>query len=131
MAAPLAALAPVALNVASKVAGKVADALSSSTSGAKGLEEKLAALDPKARGKIEKTATDFEAVFLENMLGQIFASTGTEGPLGQNGTGGDAYKSMLVNEYARTITKSGGVGIANSVMAEMIRIQERAAGGGA
>ncbi len=129
MAAPLAALAPLALNVATKVAGKVADAVTSSASGTRSTEDRLAALDLRTRAKIEKTSTDFEAVFLENMLGQIFASTGSEGPLGQNGTGGDAYKSMLVNEYARTITKSGGVGIANSVMSEMIRIQERAAGG--
>ena len=83
------------------------------------------ALDPKA-AKVRKTADDFEAMFLEQTLERVFSSTGTEGPLGGNGTGGAVYRSMLVKEYAGGIVKSGGVGIASQIYREMLKIQEGA-----
>jgi Rod binding domain-containing protein len=81
------------------------------------------ALDPSAK-KALKTAQDFEAMFLEQTLDRVFASSGTEGPLGDNGTGGAVYRSMLVKEYAGSIVKSGGVGIASQIYGEMLKLQE-------
>lgn len=132
MTLPLLAL-PSAVNLAQRVAGKAIDLIgnkaSSATSNAasklpQALQEKLAKLDEKTRQKIEKTASDFETLFLETSLNQITATTGDTGPLGENGTGGDTYRTMLTNGYAKSITKSGGVGIANNVMAQMIKMQE-------
>jgi flagellar protein FlgJ len=82
------------------------------------------ALDPAAKKKALKTAQDFEAMFLEQALDRVFASSGTEGPLGDNGTGGAVYRSMLVKEYAGGIVKSGGVGIASQIYREMLKLQE-------
>ena len=76
--------------------------------------------DPKAR----KTAQDFETMFLEQTLERLLASDETEGPLGGNGTGGGVYRSMLAKEYAGSIAKSGGVGIADQVYSEILKIQE-------
>ena len=84
----------------------------------------LAPGDAKAR----KTARDFEAMFLEQMLERVFASTGEEGPLGENGSGGGIYRSMLVKEYAGGITKAGGLGIADSIYRELMQLQEGARG---
>jgi peptidoglycan hydrolase FlgJ len=81
------------------------------------------ALDPKA-AKVRKTADDFEAMFLEQTLDRMFASIGDDGPLGENGTGGPVYRSMLVKEYAGNMVRSGGVGIGDQVFREMMRIQE-------
>lgn len=79
-----------------------------------------AAPDPKAK----KTAEDFEAMFLEQSLDRMFSSIGEDGPMGENGTGGPVYRSMLVKEYAGNIVKSGGVGIAAQVYQEILRLQE-------
>ena len=76
--------------------------------------------DPKAK----KTAEDFEAMFLEQSLDRMFSSIGEDGPMGENGTGGPIYRSMLVKEYAGNIVKSGGVGIAAQVYQEILRLQE-------
>jgi hypothetical protein len=65
-------------------------------------------------------------MFLEQTLERVFSSTGTEGPLGDNGTGGAVYRSMLVKEYAGGIVKSGGVGIASQIYREMLKLQEGA-----
>ena len=74
--------------------------------------------------KAKKTAQEFETMFLEQTLERVFASSGTEGPLGDNGTGGAVYRSMLVKEYAGGIVTSGGVGIASQIHRELLKLQE-------
>ena len=63
-------------------------------------------------------------MFLEQTLDRMFSSVGEEGPLGNNGVGGDVYRSMLVKEYAGTIVKSGGIGLGDQVFREIMRLQE-------
>ena len=75
----------------------------------------------QAEHKARKTAQDFETMFLEQTLERMFRRTATDGPLGDNGTGGEVYRSMLVKEYAGNIVKSGGVGIADQVYREIMR----------
>ena len=74
--------------------------------------------------KARQTAQEFETMFLEHTLDRMFQSDGAEGPLGDNGMGGDVYRSMLTKEYAGTIAKSGGVGIADQIYREIIKLQE-------
>ncbi len=86
-----------------------------------------ATMDPTkaaASAKARKTADDFEKMFLEDSLEKLNQSAGTEGPLGENGTGGGVWRSMMTKEYANAIVKSGGVGISNQVYSEMMRMQE-------
>lgn len=70
-----------------------------------------------------RAAEEFEAVFLSQMLGHMFAGVDTNGPFG-GGHAEGVYRSMMVNEYGRMISKSGGIGLADQVMAEILRIQE-------
>jgi Rod binding domain-containing protein len=110
MAAPLAGLAAGA-------AGKLAAGTADHVAGA------LASKNP-TEAKARKTAQDFESMFLEQTLERLFASGGPEGPLGDNGMGGEVYRSMLVKEYAGSMVKSGGVGIADQVYREILKMQE-------
>ncbi len=110
MAAPLAALGVTAgAKLAKSVIGQMASTL-----------------DPKTQteAKARKTAQEFESMFLEQTLDRLFASGGPEGPLGDNGMGGEVYRSMLVKEYAGNIARSGGVGIADQVYREILKMQE-------
>ncbi len=75
--------------------------------------------------KTKKTADDFETMFLENMMSQVFPQESQEGPLGENGTGGGVYRGMLVNEYAKSVAKSGGIGISDTIYRQMLQMQER------
>ncbi len=83
------------------------------------------ALDP-AKAKAKKQADDFETMFLEQVTQQLTASTGTEGPLGENGLGGDIFKSQLTQQYAKQIQKSGGLGLSDIIMRDLLRVQEQA-----
>lgn len=79
---------------------------------------------PLAHEKARKTSREFEAMFLEQMLERVMPSGDEEGPLGGNGAGGAVYRSMLVKEYAGQMAKSGGVGVADAVFRDLLRLQE-------
>lgn len=81
------------------------------------------------KAKAKKTADDFETVFLENFTQSIMNSSGTEGPLGENGTGGDVYRSMLTQEYARQLQKAGGIGLSDQILRDLIQVQAKASAG--
>ncbi len=81
---------------------------------------------PVANGNIDqmrKTAQDFEATFLSQMLQPMFANLGAEKPFG-GGSGEDMWRSMQVEEYGKAIAQKGGIGIADSVFREMLKLQE-------
>lgn len=86
------------------------------------------ALDP-AKAKAKKQADDFETMFLEQVTQQLTAAPqGSEGPLGENGIGGDIYKSQLTQEYAKQIQKAGGIGLSDSILRDLLRVQEQSSG---
>lgn len=81
-------------------------------------------LDP---AKVKKTAEEFETVFLEQMFNHMFNTVGVDGVTG-GGMGEESTRSMLVNAYAKNITKAGGIGLAPAIASEIIKIQEKANG---
>ena len=74
------------------------------------------------RGQIEKTAKDFEASFLSVMLGQMFKDVGAEAPF-SGGHGEAAFKSFLGDAMAKQMVQHGGVGLADRVTQEMLKLQ--------
>ena len=74
------------------------------------------------RGQIEKTARDFEASFLSVMLGQMFKDVGAEAPF-NGGHGEAAFKSFMSDAMAKQMVRSGGVGLADTVGKEMLKLQ--------
>ena len=70
-----------------------------------------------------KVAEDFEAVFLGQMLQPLFQNLGAEKPFG-GGSSEKMWRSMQVDEYGKAITKAGGIGIADAVFKEILKMQE-------
>jgi peptidoglycan hydrolase FlgJ len=73
------------------------------------------------RGQIKKTAQDFEASFLSVMLGEMFKGV-DEGEFG-GGQGAQMMRSFLTDAMGKSMAKAGGVGLAASVQAEMLKMQ--------
>ena len=81
---------------------------------------------PTAHGdvqQIRKVAEDFEAVFLSQMLKPMFANLGAEKPFG-GGSGEDMWRSLQVDEFGKAISRKGGIGIADNIFREMLKLQE-------
>ena len=72
-----------------------------------------------------QAAEDFEAVFISQMLSPMFESLQDDGYFG-GGPGEDIYRSMLVEQYGKSIARAGGFGLSDSVNREILRLQEAA-----
>ena len=75
-------------------------------------------LAAKTRGAAE----DFEAVFINTMFQQMFSGVG-QGPF-NGGPGANVWRSFLTDEYAKSFTKAGGIGIADQVHRTLLAQQE-------
>lgn len=85
----------------------------------------LADLNITANTNGQAAAQDFEAFFLSQMVSYMMAGVETD-PVFGGGPGETMFRSMLSQEYGKTLAQNGGVGIADSVMREILQIQEQA-----
>ena len=81
----------------------------------------------RSAAAIERTAKDFEAVFLTEMLRPMFSESTAEAPFG-GGIGEDIWRSMQVDEFGKALAARGGIGLADAVAREMLHLQEHASG---
>ena len=79
----------------------------------------------KSPEMIDKAAKEFESFFLSQMLDQISSGISSEGLFG-GGHAEKVFRGLLNQEYGKSIAQSGGVGIADMVKVEMLRMQEQA-----
>ncbi|GAA0773504.1 chemotaxis protein [Roseibium denhamense] len=80
-------------------------------------------VDRTSKEAVKVASKEFEAVFLNNMLQNMFTGLQEGGTWG-NGHGSDAWQSLLIDEYARSISDAGGIGLAESVERELLALQE-------
>ena len=79
----------------------------------------------KNAAQARKTAEEFEAMFLTEMVEHMFAGISTDGPFG-GGHGEKMFRSMLSQEYAKVMSGRGGIGIAEMVQKQILMMQEEA-----
>jgi Rod binding domain-containing protein len=72
--------------------------------------------------KMRSTAQDFEAMFLNSMFQQMFSGVGQGAFTG--GQAANVWRSFLTDEYSKSFSKSGGVGIADHVYGSLLAQQE-------
>ena len=72
--------------------------------------------------KAEEAAQEFEAVFIAEMMKPMFEGISTEAPFG-GGKGEEVFRSLLLQEYGKVISQTGGLGIADTVKEQMIQLQ--------
>ncbi|HYD97784.1 MAG TPA: rod-binding protein [Alphaproteobacteria bacterium] len=70
-----------------------------------------------------KAGVEFETMFLAQMMAPMFDTVGVDDTFG-GGFAEEQFRSLLTNEYAQQIARGRGVGIADAVAREMLRMQE-------
>ena len=75
------------------------------------------------RAAARAAAEQFESVFLAQMFAPMFETVETDSLFG-GGPGERVYRSLLVEEYGKAIARAGGVGIADQVEREILKLQE-------
>ncbi len=74
------------------------------------------------RTQIRETAQKFESQFLSIMFQQMFEGVETSGPFG-GGPGEKMFRSLMTDAMAKNVAAGGGVGVADSVGREMLKMQ--------
>ena len=82
------------------------------------------ALPPAQVQKIQKAAQEFEAMAIGQLLSPMFATVdGSKGMFG-GGEGEAAWKPMIISNMAKQMAAHGGLGLAQPIMQQMLRMQE-------
>lgn len=84
---------------------------------------RLSVKTAKTNEAARTAAESFEAMFIAQMLKPIFETVPTDGLMG----GGHAermFRSLQIEEMGKEMVRSGGFGIADSVMREILAAQE-------
>jgi len=76
-----------------------------------------------ARSKASDAAQKFESQFLSIMFQQMFEGVKTDGPFG-GGTGEEMFRSLMTEAMAKQTTKAGGIGLADTIQRELLKMQE-------
>jgi Rod binding domain-containing protein len=74
------------------------------------------------RTQIKDAARQFETQFLSQMLQHMFAGVSTDGPFG-GGFGEEMFRSIMTEAMAKQMTKAGGIGLADKVQHEILKLQ--------
>ena len=72
---------------------------------------------------LKEKATAFESMYLAKMLEPLWEGIETDGPFG-GGAGEDAWRGLLIQEYANTVSARGGIGLADSLVRHLLTTQE-------
>jgi Rod binding domain-containing protein len=72
--------------------------------------------------ELRRIAEEFESVFIAQMLAPMFQGIETDG-LGGGGIGEEMFRPMLIEQYANAIAQAGGIGLADHVVQEFMRMQ--------
>jgi Rod binding domain-containing protein len=73
--------------------------------------------------RIKQVGQEFEAMFLSNMMEEMFAGVQDGDPF--EGPGSGAWRSMQTEQFARAIAAAGGIGLADHVQRQLIALQEK------
>ena len=73
---------------------------------------------------IEKTAREFEAMFVSEMMTHMFETVEVD-PMFGGGHGEQMFRSFMVQEYGKKIAEGPGIGISDRIRSMMIEMQQR------
>jgi Rod binding domain-containing protein len=83
---------------------------------------------PKATADIAKAsaaAKEYESVFISQFLGSMFSGIKSDGITG-GGEGEEMFRSLMINEYGKSLEQRGGFGLATKMQAELLKHQQAA-----
>ena len=80
---------------------------------------------PEQIAKAAQSAKDFESMAIGQLLQPMFSTVDTSKGLFGGGQAEATWKPMMVDEIGKMIEKNGGIGLADSVMHEILQAQAR------
>ena len=89
-----------------------------------GTMSKVAGAKGVTMEKIDKTAKEFEAQFISQMLSSMFSTRDLKAGLGGS-EAEETFQTFMVQEYGHIISRAGGIGVADQIKRSMLQLQEK------
>lgn len=74
--------------------------------------------------KMHKQAMDLEGVFLNTLMKEMFSEVQTDEKNFGGGFAEQTWRGMQAEQFAGAIAAQGGIGLADSMMSSLMRLQE-------
>ena len=74
--------------------------------------------------KAHAVAEDFESVYIADAFKSMFKDVSVDPVNGKSDNSNETWRDMLLDQYAQDFVKKGGIGIADGIASELIKIQE-------
>jgi flagellar protein FlgJ len=86
----------------------------------------LLKMDPSTPGyeKLHKQAVELEGVFLNTLMKEMFSSIDTQEESFGGGFAEETWRGMQAEQVANSLAAQGGIGLADSLMSDLLRLQE-------
>ncbi len=86
----------------------------------------LPTVDTSAPGyeKLRKQAVELEGVFLTTLMKEMFSSIRTDEAGFGGGFAEETWRGMQAEQFAGVIADNGGIGLADQLMGDLLRLQE-------
>ena len=80
-------------------------------------------ISPEEDARLTEVAQDFEAMFLSEMLKPMFEGIKPD-PVFGGGKGEEVFQGFMIDKYGKMMSERGGIGIADAVKNELVKLQE-------
>jgi len=74
--------------------------------------------------KAHAVAADFESVYVADAFKAMFKDVAVDPVSAKSDNSNETWRDMLLDQYAQDFVKKGGIGIADGIASELIKIQE-------
>lgn len=75
--------------------------------------------------RLRAQAEELEGVFLNTLMKEMLSSIDSKGDFG-GGFAEDTWRGMQAEQFAASMARAGGIGLADALVADMLAIQEAA-----
>ena len=86
----------------------------------------LAKVDTSTPGyeKLRKQAIELEGMFLNTLMKEMFSSIDTSESSFGGGFAEETWRGMQAEQFGSAIAQAGGIGLADQLMGDLLRLQE-------
>ena len=74
--------------------------------------------------KLHKQAVELEGVFLNTLMKEMFSSIDTSENSFGGGFAEETWRGMQSEQFASALAEKGGIGLADQLMSDLLRMQE-------
>jgi flagellar protein FlgJ len=79
---------------------------------------------PAQLGHLRAQAEELEGIFLNTLMKEMFSSLHSDSDAMGGGFAEDTWRDMQAEQMADAVSKAGGVGLADAIIGDLLKIQE-------